>query len=369
MLEPPVAEIHVTSGLGWPLNVEVDPRIGWPNVPRETLDWPERATARSLHGAEIATSTAAALPSIELPPGPRRARFDEDEFSSPSAEDDDPPVAMAATRSPTRSLPVPAHTRILVVANQKGGVGKTTTAVNLAAALALGGLTVLVVDLDPQGNATTALGVDHPPGTPGTYEVLMSGAALADHVVDSPEAANLTVLPATIDLAGAEIELVSIVARESRLQRAVRAYLRDHHVDYVFLDCPPSLGLLTVNALVAANEILVPIQCEYYALEGVTQLTRTIDLVKGELNNELRLSTVMLTMFDGRTKLAAQVAEEVRRHFPAETLASVIPRSVRISEAPSYGQTVLTYQPSSAGAVSYLQAAQEIALRGAEESA
>jgi chromosome partitioning protein len=369
MIAPPEVEYEVTSGLGWPLNVEVDPRIGWPNVPRETLDWPERATARSLHGAETATTTTTAPPSIELPPGPRRARFDEDEFSSPSAEEDDPPVATATARPPTTSLPVPAHTRVIVVANQKGGVGKTTTAVNLAAALALGGLTVLVVDLDPQGNATTALGVDHPQGTPGTYEVLMSGAALADHVVDSPEAPNLTVLPATIDLAGAEIELVSIVARESRLQRALRAYLRDHHADYIFLDCPPSLGLLTVNALVAANEILVPIQCEYYALEGVTQLTRTIDLVKGELNNELRLSTVMLTMFDGRTRLAAQVAEEVRRHFPAQTLASVIPRSVRISEAPSYGQTVLTYQPSSAGAVSYLQAAQEIALRGAEESA
>ena len=197
----------------------------------------------------------------------------------------------------------------------------------------------------------------------------MSGAALADHVVDSPEAANLNVLPATIDLAGAEIELVSVVARESRLRRALRAYLRDHRVDYVFLDCPPSLGLLTVNALVAANEILVPIQCEYYALEGVTQLLRTIDLVKGELNDDLLLSTVMLTMFDGRTKLAAQVADEVRQHFPTETIPSVIPRSVRISEAPSYGQTVLTYHPSSAGAISYLEAAQEIARRGKEESA
>jgi chromosome partitioning protein len=364
MLAPPVAENRVTHGLGWPRNVEVDPRIGWPNVPRETLDWPERATARSWPEDQTATTTPG---SIEIPPGPRRALFDEDEFGSPAAQEDDPPVA-AATKSPTTALPAPAHTRIFVVANQKGGVGKTTTAVNLAAALALGGLTVLLVDLDPQGNATTALGVDHPPGTPGTYEVLMSGAALADHVVDSPEAPNIKVLPATIDLAGAEVELVSIVARESRLRRALRTYLHDNDADYVFLDCPPSLGLLTVNALVAANEILVPIQCEYYALEGVTQLMRTIDLVKGELNNQLRLSTVMLTMFDARTKLAAQVADEVRRHFPAETLAAVVPRSVRISEAPSYGQTVLTYQPSSAGAVSYLQSAQEIALRGVEEN-
>jgi chromosome partitioning protein len=365
MIAPPEAEYQVTPGLGWPLFVEVDPRIGWPTVPRETLDWPERATAQSVLSESTVTATAA--PAIEIPPGPRRARFDEEEFATPRAEDD-PPALGIKDRLPTTSLPVPARTRVFVVANQKGGVGKTTTCVNLAAALALGGLTVLVVDLDPQGNATTALGVDHPPGTPGTYEVMMSGATLADHVVYSPEAPNLKVLPATIDLAGAEIELVSTVARESRLLRALRTYLKDHHADYVFLDCPPSLGLLTLNALVAANEILVPIQCEYYALEGVTQLMRTIDLVKGELNNELRLSTVMLTMYDGRTKLAAQVAEEVRQHFPAETITTIIPRSVRISEAPSYGQTVLTYQPTSAGAVSYLEAAHEIARRGVEES-
>ncbi|HWH98914.1 MAG TPA: ParA family protein [Propionibacteriaceae bacterium] len=365
MIAPPEVEYWVTPGLGWPLLVEVDPRIGWPNVPRETLDWPECATARAIPSGPIAMATPSPL--IDIPPGPRRARFDEDEFGTPAVEEDPPDLA-TAERLTTASLPAPPETRILVVANQKGGVGKTTTSVNLAAALALGGLTVLVVDLDPQGNATTALGVDHPPGTPGTYEVMMAGAAAADHVVDSPEAPSLKVLPATIDLAGAEIELVSIVARESRLLRALRAYLKDHHADYVFLDCPPSLGLLTLNALVAANEILVPIQCEYYALEGVTQLMRTIDLVKGELNNELRLSTVILTMFDGRTKLAAQVADEVRQHFPAQTLTTVIPRSVRISEAPSYGQTVLTYQPSSVGAVSYLEAAQEIALRGVEES-
>ena len=365
MLAPPEVEYRVTPRLGWPLCVEVDMRIGWPNVPRETLDWTAEVTGTSTPSGPTATTTAS--PVIELPPGPRRARFDEDEFGSPAVEVDPPAVSTARSLA-TDSLPAPSLPRVFVVANQKGGVGKTTTRVNLAAALALGGLSVLVVDLDPQGNASTALGVDHPPGTPGTYEVVMAGAALADHVVDSPEAPNLKVLPATIDLAGAEIELVSIVARENRLKRAVRAYLEDHEVDYVFLDCPPSLGLLTLNALVAANEILVPIQCEYYALEGVTQLLRTIDLVKGELNHDLRLSTVLLTMFDARTKLAAQVADEVRRHFPAETLPTVIPRSVRISEAPSYGQTVLTYQPSSAGAISYVEAAQEIARRGVEES-
>ena len=367
MLAPPVAENRVTPTLGWPRNVEVDPRTGWPTVPRETLDWPEASSAGVVPASP--SDTAATAPTIEIPPGPRRARFDEDEFGSPPVEEDPPADLLTAERVTTASLLAPPLPRIFVVANQKGGVGKTTTSVNLAAALALGGLSVLLVDLDPQGNATTALGVDHPPGTPGTYEVLMAGAALSDHVVDSPEAPNLKVLPATIDLAGAEIELVSIVARENRLKRALRAYLQDHHADYVFLDCPPSLGLLTLNALVAANEILVPIQCEYYALEGVTQLMRTIDLVKGELNDELQLSIVLLTMFDARTKLAAQVADEVRRHFPAATLPTVIPRSVRISEAPSYGQTVLTYQPSSAGAISYLEAAQEIARRGVEEIA
>ena len=199
--------------------------------------------------------------------------------------------------------------------------------------------------------------------------MVIGGDRLADHVVGSSEAPGLAVLPATIDLAGAEIELVSMVARENRLLRALNAYLGDHPTDYVFIDCPPSLGLLTLNALVAANEILIPIQCEYYALEGVSQLVRTINLVKGELNNRLRLSTVLLTMYDGRTRLAAQVAEEVRTHFAAETLPTVIPRSVRISEAPSYGQSVLTYHPDSAGAVSYLQAAEEIARRGARRAA
>ena len=300
------------------------------------------------------------------PPGPRRAKFDQEEFASPAPEE--PPAKRTVSRetSPLQ-LPAPARTRTFVVANQKGGVGKTTTAVNVAAALAMGGLSVLVIDLDPQGNASTALGIEHAPGTPGTYDVLIGGRPMADLVVESPEAPGLMVLPATIDLAGAEIELVSVVARENRLLRALQAYLDQHHVDYVLLDCPPSLGLLTLNALVAATEILIPIQCEYYALEGVSQLVRTINLVKGELNSDLQLSTVLLTMFDARTRLAAQVAEEVRAHFAVETLPTVIPRSVRISEAPSYGQTVLTYHPDSAGAVSYLEAAREIARRGAKE--
>lgn len=368
---------EVTEGLGWPRNVTVDPAIGWPDVPRETLDWPDRAPIRAVVEAvgtgepvkeaaqPIAALTVADAPTIR-PPGPRRARFDEDE-TPPTPDETDPAPVSRETPAPTLAFPPPPATRIFVVANQKGGVGKTTSAVNLAAALALGGLSVLVVDLDPQGNASTALGVDHQPGTAGSYDVLIGGEPMADHVVESAEAPGLRVLPATIDLAGAEIELVSMVARENRLLRALMAYLAEHPCDYVFLDCPPSLGLLTLNALVAATEILIPIQCEYYALEGVSQLMRTINLVKGELNNSLRLSTVLLTMFDGRTRLAAQVANEVRTHFAAETLPTVIPRSVRISEAPSYGQTVLTYHPDSAGAKSYLKAAQEIAQRGIEE--
>ncbi len=251
----------------------------------------------------------------------------------------------------------------MVVVNQKGGVGKTTTAVNLATALAEGGLSVLVVDMDPQGNASTALGVDHRQGVRGTYEVLIDQDEMAWHVVPSPESPGLTVLPATIDLAAAEIELVAIAGRDHRLLDALATYLAHQPVDYVILDCPPSLGLLTLNALVAAKEILIPIQCEYYALEGVSQLVRTINLVKGNLNDSLRVSTVILTMHDGRTKLSAQVGDEVRRHFPTETLDTVIPRSVRVSEAPSYGQTVMTYQPQSPGAAAYRSAAREIAIR------
>jgi chromosome partitioning protein len=264
------------------------------------------------------------------------------------------------------SAPKPATTRVLVVANQKGGVGKTTTAVNIAAALVQHDLRVLLVDLDPQGNASTALSVEHSEGTPGVYDVLVGGRPVADVVTECKDVPGLFVVPATIDLAGAEIDLVSLVARELRLRRALERHLADSEAageryDYVLLDCPPSLGLLTINALSAARELLIPIQCEYYALEGLGQLLRTIDQVRDHLNPELRVGAIVLTMYDARTRLAAGVAEEVRRHFGDVVLETAIPRSVRISEAPSYGQTVLTYDPGSTGSLCYLKAASELA--------
>ncbi|MBG0738480.1 ParA family protein [Paeniglutamicibacter antarcticus] len=268
-----------------------------------------------------------------------------------------------------RALPKPIKTRIMTVANQKGGVGKTTTTVNIAAALAAAGLQVLVVDIDPQGNASTALGVEHHAEVDSIYDVLINDFALADVVAPCPDIANLICAPATIHLAGAEIELVSLVAREQRLRRALDTYSEhretsgEERLDYIFIDCPPSLGLLTVNAFCAANEVLIPIQCEYYALEGLSQLLKNIEMIQKHLNAELEVSTILLTMYDGRTNLAAQVAADVREHFPDQVLKAVVPRSVRISEAPSYQQTVMTYDPSSTGALSYLEAAAEIAER------
>jgi chromosome partitioning protein len=267
-------------------------------------------------------------------------------------------------------LPRPDHTRVMVVGNQKGGVGKTTTAVNMAAALAQHGLRVLVIDLDPQGNASTALAVEHERGTLSTYDVLVEGTPLADVVQPHPEIANLFVAPATIDLAGAEIELVSVVARESRLRKAITAHPQvnngaDDRYDYVMIDCPPSLGLLTLNALVAGAEMLIPIQAEYYALEGLGQLLETVEMVRTHLNQDLEVSTILITMYDSRTNLAAGVAAEVRDHFSGQVLKTSIPRSVRVSEAPSYGQSVMTYDPGSPGALSYLEAARELARRGA----
>ena len=266
-----------------------------------------------------------------------------------------------------RVFPRPVNPRVLTVANQKGGVGKTTTTVNIAAAMAQSGLKVLVVDLDPQGNASTALGIDHHAEVPSVYDVLVEGRSLLEVVQPCASVAGLFCAPATIDLAGAEIELVSLVARESRLNRALLAAgAEGHPFDYILIDCPPSLGLLTVNAMVASSEIFIPIQCEYYALEGLSQLLKNIELIKAHLNPLLHVSTILLTMYDGRTRLSAQVAQEVREHFPTEVLAASVPRSVRVSEAPSFGETVMTYDPSSSGALAYLEAAGEIADRGAK---
>jgi chromosome partitioning protein len=332
----------------------------------------DRGTAAVAHGATqpdpAATRRLAPSPRSLSPSDSIKAEAMTD--ASVSRETDDPPLAQEAKRAVRIlnpggevTMPRPPRRRIICVANQKGGVGKTTTAVNIAVALALHGNRVLVIDLDPQGNASTGLNVPHHAGVPDVYDCLIEGAPV-DSVTQPVEGiANLYSIPATIDLAGAEIELVSVVARESRLRRAIEAMRLQY--DYIFIDCPPSLGLLTVNALVAAEEVLVPIQCEYYALEGVKALSDNIGLVRSHLNPVLEVSTVLLTMYDRRTRLADLVEQDVRAHFGPKVLNAVIPRNVRVSEAPSYSQSVMTYDPGSRGAVSYFEAAQEIAVRGA----
>jgi chromosome partitioning protein len=255
------------------------------------------------------------------------------------------------------------HQRVPVrigIANQKGGVGKTTTTVSLAAGLAVLGIRVLVVDLDPQGNASTGLGVRVEEGQPSVYGVLVDGDDPAE-AIRPTEVDGLSLLPSSLDLAGAEVELVPAFSREHRLKRALDRI--DPSIDVVLIDCPPSLGLLTINALVAADQVLVPIQCEYYALEGLSQLLRTVDLVSENLNQRLELGGVVLTMFDGRTNLAQQVVDEVRGYFGSTTFDTVIPRTVRLSEAPSFGQPITTFDPASRGARAYQRLAAEVARR------
>lgn len=385
---------EVAPGLGFPRVTGSSPTpVGWPlgdPVSRETVTtMDEGKAAGSMADDETHADEAPVVEdSVGEPPAAVTATAptvvgDDDSAeradiaaSIPGADDYTPlarAVAEDARKRITlsgRSVPRPARTRVLTVANQKGGVGKTTTTVNVAAALAQAGSTVLVIDLDPQGNASTALGIDHHAEVPSIYDVLVDGRDLAEVVQACPDLPNLWCAPATIDLAGAEIELVSLVARETRLQKAVDAFVTarsaaGEQVDYVLVDCPPSLGLLTVNAFVAASEVFIPIQCEYYALEGLSQLLKNIELIRSHLNPALHVSTILLTMYDGRTRLSAQVADEVREHFPEQTLAATVPRSVRISEAPSHGQTVMTYDPNSSGALSYLEAAVELAERGA----
>ncbi len=247
--------------------------------------------------------------------------------------------------------------RVIAIANQKGGVGKTTTTVNMGAALAELDHRTLVVDLDPQGNATTGLGINYRTLDHTMYDVLLHDVPMED-CIEPTEVRNLFVAPASLDLAGAEIELVPAFSRESRLKRALAEIIDDY--DYVLVDCPPSLGLLTVNGLVAATEVMVPIQCEYYALEGLAQLTRNVDLVRTNLNSELEISGIVMVMYDSRTRLAEQVVSEVRGHFGAKVCRNMIPRNIRLSEAPSFGQPITTFDPSSRGAVAYRELAREV---------
>ena len=353
--------------------------------PQNTSSYPQGSSLGGLGAGqgvsrETQLTEADAVSRETAAPPPSPVRTAAQLADTPAGFDDDlTPLARAAQATvlvragiPQEQLSRPSETRIFVVANQKGGVGKTTSTVNLAAALTQLGQRVLVIDLDPQGNASTALNIEHRQGTPSTYELLVDGASIVDLARPCPDAAGLWVVPATIDLAGAEIELVSVVAREQRLKKALDAHPRigtaqavgEERFDYVLIDCPPSLGLLTLNALVAGAEMLIPIQAEYYALEGLGQLLATVDMVRAHLNPDLAVSTIVLTMYDARTRLAAGVAQEVREHFGDQVLKTAIPRSVRVSEAPSYGQTVMTYDPGSPGALSYLEAAREIVVRG-----
>jgi chromosome partitioning protein len=353
--EPPARLREALAGVSRETGVGA-PLIGngaAPGVARAGTSVPAaRMSSEPASDAGAADGSSESEEDVAIPAGPNGA---------------DTPIARAAqaavvARSGGQHWPRPRSCRIMTVANQKGGVGKTTSAVNLAASLAMHGSRVLVVDLDPQGNASTALDVDHHSGVGSVYNVLVDGQPLSAVIARVAGFSHLYCAPATIDLAGAEIELVPLVARESRLARAVAAF-NASELDYILIDCPPSLGLLTVNALVAAPEVLIPIQCEYYALEGLEQLLRTIELVRSHLNPEVAVTTILLTMYDGRTRLASQVADEVRQHFGDVVLRSVIPRSVRVSEAPSYGQSVMTYDPGSSGAQAYLEAAREVAFR------
>jgi chromosome partitioning protein len=400
--------VPTADGLGWPEGGSSGPftgdaGLGWPGHRAEGASAPLRDSTEPVHlpshegetsrGMLLDSQDTSTIPGSERvrqalsaavshgTPGPGAAAENIPPLVSVTAEvvvpdvranPADTPIGQAAEAAVgvrgsvkgREDWPRPKRCRIMTIANQKGGVGKTTTAVNLAASLSQHGSRVLVVDLDPQGNASTALAVEHHVGVESVYNALVEERPLSEIVVPVPDMPGLSCVPATIDLAGAEIELVPLVAREQRLSRAIQS-LDISNLDYVLIDCPPSLGLLTLNALVAAEEVLIPIQCEYYALEGLEQLLRTVELVRGHLNGQLRISTILLTMYDGRTRLATQVADDVRSHFGEVVLQTIIPRSVRVSEAPSYGQSVITYDPASSGALAYAEAARELAIRSA----
>ncbi|MGA8724203.1 MAG: AAA family ATPase [Acidimicrobiales bacterium] len=340
--EPPAEDLDTTHGWDRTRTEEipavkiVEPLEQPPARPPESEPVVATAPVATMVEPEESDAGTARLGSVESDP-----------VAEPVAEDG--PAAQAASGN---ALP-----RVIAVANQKGGVGKTTTSVNLGAALAELGFRVLVIDLDPQGNATTGLGIDARHFEQSMYDVLMRDTSLED-CVEPTSLKNLFVAPATIALAGAEIELVPAFSRELKLRRAVESVIDDF--DYVLIDCPPSLGLITVNALAAASEVLVPIQCEYYALEGLSQLTRNVHLVASNLNPKLDISTIVLTMYDARTKLSDEVAEDVREHFGTKVCRIIIPRTVRLSEAPSFGQPITAFDPTSRGAVAYRELAKEV---------
>ena len=302
--------------------------------------------------AEPVTSEATAEVALAEPAVPEMPALEESVASPVEAQPEQVPAPLA--RHPAADRPLP---RTIAIANQKGGVGKTTTTVNLGAALAELGFRVLVIDLDPQGNATTGLGINSRNLESSIYDVLLHDTPL-DDCIEPTAVRNLFVAPATIDLAGAEIELVPAFSRELRLRRAIESL--DGQFDFTIIDCPPSLGLITVNGLAAATEIIVPIQCEYYALEGLGQLLKNVTLVQGNLNPRLEISAIVLTMYDARTRLAEQVAQEVRAHFGDRVCRMVVPRTVRLSEAPSFGQPIITFDPSSRGAIAYRELAKEV---------
>jgi chromosome partitioning protein len=343
------------------------PPVEAPEAPAESVAEPPDAASADLVAAPPVEAPPAALPveappavlpADDPPPGVPVAESPVGETSSALEPEVEPvsveamPVAEPDPHRFARPLP-----RVLAVTNQKGGVGKTTTAVNLGAALADLGFRVLVVDLDPQGNATTGLGLNTRDLQSSMYDVILHDAPI-DDCIEATSVRNLFVAPASLDLAGAEIELVPAFSREMKLKRAL-AEVRDEY-DYVLIDCPPSLGLLTVNSLAAATEVLVPIQCEYYALEGLGQLLRNVNLVQKNLNPELEVGAIVLVMYDARTKLSDQVAHEVRAHFGDKVCRTVVPRTVRLSEAPSYGQPITAFDPTSRGAIAYRELAKEV---------
>jgi chromosome partitioning protein len=316
-----------------------------PTEAEATTSAPESSAALApAEGGHVTPPAAERAGSVGIPGSAERSREVDEAEGEAGETDDDEPL--------TYDLP-----RIVAIANQKGGVGKTTTSVNLGASLAELGYRVLVVDLDPQGNATTGLGINARNLQASVYDVIMTNAAIED-CVEPTSLKNLFVAPATIDLAGAEIELVPAFSRELKLRRALEE-VRDEY-DYVLIDCPPSLGLLTVNGLAAADDVIVPIQCEYYALEGLSQLIRNVTLVRTNLNPKLDVRGIVLTMYDARTKLADQVEQEVREHFGRRVYQTVVPRTVRLSEAPSFGQPIIVFDSTSRGAVAYRELAKEV---------